>query len=84
MYVAIDTRPNLVFSVGLLLRFASNPKEVLVKVVKRIFCYLRATTNIGLTFGGSNNLQLVGYTDAKYVVCTLTRRLTSRYIFIYG
>lgn len=66
MYFAMGTRPDLTFSVGLVLHFACNPRKVHVKAVKRIFCYLRATTNIGLTFGESNNKQMVEYADANY------------------
>lgn len=55
MYLAIVIQLDLVFSVGLVSHFASNPTEVYVKGVKRILCYLRATINIELTFGGSSN-----------------------------
>lgn len=55
MYLAMGTRPDLVFSVRLVSQFASNPGEVQVKAMKKILCYLRATTDIGLTFGKSNN-----------------------------
>jgi hypothetical protein len=60
MYLVMDTRPDLAYSVGLVSRFASNLGEVHVKVVKRILCYLRATIDIELTFGGSNNKHLDG------------------------
>lgn len=73
MYLAMDTQSNLAFSVRLVLHFASNRKEVYVTTVKRILCYLWVTTNIGLTFGGSGNYQLVGYKDANYTSCTLTK-----------
>lgn len=53
MYLAMDIRSDIAFSVGMVSRYASNPEEVHVKAVKRILCYLRVTTAIGLTFGGS-------------------------------
>lgn len=53
MYLAMGTRPDVAYGVGLVSRFASNPGEVHVKAVKRILRYLRATTSIGLVFGGS-------------------------------
>lgn len=79
MYLTMGTRPDRAFNVGLILRFASNPYEVHVKVVKRILSYLV----IKLTFGRSNNQQLVGYTDADYVGCTSTRRSTFGHVFLY-
>lgn len=84
MYLAMDTRPDLAYSVGLVSQFASNPRGVHVKAVKRILCYLCATTNIGLTFGESNGQRVVGYVDADYAGCSLRRCLTSRYMFLYG
>lgn len=83
MYLAMCTRQDLAFRIGLVSRFASNPGEVHVKAMKRILSYLRATTNIGLTFGGSNNQQMVAYANVDYAGCTSTRCLTSGYIFLY-
>lgn len=84
MYLTMGTRQNLAFNVGLILCFASNPGEVHIKVVKKILPYLKAMTDIGLTFGGSGNQQLVGYADANYTSCTWTRCLTSTYVFLYN
>lgn len=42
MYLAMDTQVDLAFSVGLVLSFESNLREVHVKGVKSILCYLRA------------------------------------------
>jgi hypothetical protein len=84
MYLAMATRLDLAYSVGLVLRFASNLGEVYVKAVKRILCYLCATTGIGLTFGGSNDQRMVGYADANYTGCSLTRRSTCGCVFLYG
>lgn len=83
MYLALDTQQDLAFSVTMVLRFVSNLEEVHIKAIKKIFCYLRATTNIGLTFGKSNNQHLVEYTNADYVGCTLLRHSISGYIFLY-
>lgn len=80
----MGTWPNLAFSIGLVLHFASNPREVHVKTIKRILSYLRATTNIGLTFGESSNQRLVRYADANYANCTLRQCSTSEYVFLHG
>ena len=42
------TRLDIMFSVGLCAKFQSNPKLSHLKVVKRIFRYLKGTTNLGL------------------------------------
>src|SRR4051812_16606625 len=42
------SRPDIVFSVGLCVRFQTDPKESHLTAVKRILRYLIGTTNIGL------------------------------------
>lgn len=83
-YLTMGTHPDLAYGVGLVLRFVSNPGEVHDKAVKRILCYLCATTDIRLVFGGSSKQLLVGYTDVDYGGCSSTRRSTSGYVFLYG
>lgn len=83
MYLAMDTRPDLAYDFGVVLQFASNLEEVHVKALKRILCYLHVTTNIGLTFGKSSNQLECGYADTDYAGCSLTRRSTSSYVFLY-
>ena len=46
--------------------------------------YLRATTDIGLVFCGSDKGHLVGFADADFAGCTTTKRSTSGYVFLYG
>lgn len=84
MYLATSPQPNLAFSVSLVLCFASNLNKVHVKAVKIILCYLLATTNIGLVFGGSSDQELIGYTDVNYASCITRRRFTLRYFFLYN
>jgi hypothetical protein len=66
MYLAMGTRLDLAYGVGLVLQFASNPADVHVKAIKRIPRYLCASFNIELTFGESHNQLLVGHADADY------------------
>jgi len=48
-------------------RFQSNPKEIHVLVVKRIFRYLQGTIDYGLWYPKEMNLILRDYTDAYWV-----------------
>ena len=52
--------------VGLVARFQANPKESHVLAVKRIFRYLKGTTEFGLWYPKGNELTLVAYTDADW------------------
>lgn len=62
MYAILGTRPDIVYAVSVVSRFASNliPEHYLV--VEDIFRYLRSTLYYELTFSGYLIL-LYGYTD---------------------
>lgn len=65
LYVANVKKPNISFAVNYLSRKQSNPAEEDWTDVKRIFKYLRGTTNLGLTYKGkSGNLEI--FTDASF------------------
>jgi hypothetical protein len=81
MYLAMATRPDLAFGVGIVSRFASNPGEHHIKAVKRLMRYLWGTLDVGLRFGGSAEEALAGYADADFAGCISTRRSTSRFVF---
>jgi hypothetical protein len=81
MYLAVATRPDLAYGVGIVSRFAGNPNHHHVQAVKRLMRYLRGTLDIGLRFGGSGDNVLAGYADADFGGCTTTRRSTSGFVF---
>ena len=70
------SRPDIVFSVGLYVRFQTNPKESHLQVVKRILRYLKGTTDLGLWYPKRSNFELVGYVDADYVGYLVDRKST--------
>jgi hypothetical protein len=49
--------------VGQIARFQVEPKETHVLVVKRIFIYIKGTTNFGLWYPKGNELTMVSYID---------------------
>ena len=83
MYAMLGTRPDIAFAVSVVSRYASNPSERHKTAVKRIFRYLRGTTNLRLTFKG-DLVYLTGYTDADWAGDRDTRRSTSGYVFNIG
>jgi hypothetical protein len=58
------SRPDVMHAVGLVARFQANPKETHVLAIKRIFRYLKGTTELGLWYPKGNELTMVAYTDA--------------------
>ena len=72
------SRPHLLFSVCLCARFQSNPRESHLTDVKRIFRYLKGTTNLGLLYRKSLDYKLVGFCDADFAGDRIERKSTSR------
>jgi len=71
------SRPDIFFSVCLCARFQSDPREPHLTVVKRIFRYLKGTTNLGLLYKKSSDYKLVGFCDADYAGDRIERNSTS-------
>ncbi|CAL9106777.1 unnamed protein product, partial [Musa textilis] len=55
------TRSDIMFSVGLCVRFQADPKLSHLKAIKRILRYLKGTPNLGLWYLKSDNLDLIAY-----------------------
>ncbi|KAK2436643.1 hypothetical protein QL285_021623 [Trifolium repens] len=71
------SRPDILYSVCLCARFQSDPREPHLIVVKRIFRYLKGTTNLGLLYKKSLDSKLVGFCDADYAGDKIERKSTS-------
>ncbi|GAU16279.1 hypothetical protein TSUD_299110 [Trifolium subterraneum] len=54
-----------------------DPRESHLTVVKRIFRYLKGTTNLGIFYKKSNDFKLVGFCDADYAGDKSERKSTS-------
>jgi hypothetical protein len=64
-------------SVCMCARLQANPKEVLIKVVKRIMRYLVYPPKFGLWYPKGSTFDLIGYSDADYAGCKIDRKSTS-------
>ncbi|KAK2398040.1 putative mitochondrial protein [Trifolium repens] len=71
------SRPDILYSVCLCARFQSDPREPHLTAVKRIFRYLKGTTNLGLLYKKSLDSKLVGFCDADYAGDKIERKSTS-------
>jgi len=81
MYAQVCTRPDLAFIIGMLGRFQSNPGMDHWKVVKKVLRYLQGTKEYMLTYKRTENLEVVGYSDADFAGCVDTNKSTSGYVF---
>ncbi|GJV24043.1 retrovirus-related pol polyprotein from transposon TNT 1-94 [Tanacetum coccineum] len=68
MYLT-SSRPDIVHATYLCARYQAKPTEKHLKEVKRIFCYLRGTVNMGLWYTKDSGFELTGFSDADYAGC---------------
>ena len=83
MYLANATRPDIAFAINYLARKQLNPTEDDWNDVKRIFRYLRGTTNLGLKFT-SNSEKLEALTDASFRDCENSASTGGYVIKLFG
>ena len=63
LHYLICTRPNLLYTVGLVSLYIENSKITYSKAVKRILPYIKCTINFGLLYLFSNDYKFIGYSD---------------------
>ena len=71
------SRPDIMFSVDMCVRFQSSPRESHETAVKRILRYLIETHNYGLWYPSGTTFDLIGYSDADWAGCKMDRKSTS-------
>ncbi|GJT14494.1 retrovirus-related pol polyprotein from transposon TNT 1-94 [Tanacetum coccineum] len=83
MYLT-SSRPDIVQAVCYCARYQARPTEKHLKEVKRIFCYLRGTINMGLWYPKGSGFELTAFSDADHAGCIDTRKSTSGGIQFLG
>jgi hypothetical protein len=68
------SRPDIMLSVCMCVRFQAAPKDCHLRVVKRIMRYLVLTPNLGLWYPKGSHFELLGYSDADYAGCKVDRK----------
>jgi len=86
MYLAVATRPDISYTVGVLARFSKNPGPLHWKAVKHLFRYLKGTMDYKLTYIGSTppSELFTTYTDADHAGNPDNGRSTSGYVVKMG
>ena len=67
MYVAIHTRPDILFAVSYLATKLAAPTAYHKKQALRVVKYLAGTPTLGLRFSSHGPIELFGYVDASYL-----------------
>ena len=84
LFYVIASRPDVIQAVGRVGRFQADPKESHLQAVKRIFRYLKGTTDLGLWYPKGHELNLIAYTDADWAGDIDDRKSTSGVAFYLG
>ncbi|CAM8889822.1 unnamed protein product [Rhodiola kirilowii] len=78
------SRPDILFSVYLCVRFQADPRETHVKAVKRILRYLKGTDDLCMFYPRGGELRLEAYTDVDYAGYKTNRKSTSGMVQYLG
>ena len=86
MYLAISTRPDIAYAVGVLSRFAANPGQAHWIAVKHLFRYLQGTVDYKLTYSPdpSSSSLFTAFSDADHGGCKDSGRSTGAYVIKMG
>ena len=88
LYLAMNTRPDIAFTVGRLAQFISNPDSACWAAMKHLLRYLKGTRTKGIIYGlrqitgSENNSHIEGYTDTDWASDTFINRFTTGYVFM--
>lgn len=82
MYIAIATRPDIAYAVGVLSRFSSNPGIAHWKAVQHLFRYMQCTKDFKLIYAPdpSSKSLFTTYCDADHAGNADNKRSTSGYV----
>ncbi|KAK2407959.1 putative mitochondrial protein [Trifolium repens] len=83
MYLT-TTRPDIMYAVCVISRYMERPTELHLKVAKRVFRYLKGTTDFGIFYKKNGESVLTGFTDSDYAGDLDDRRSTSGNVFMMG
>ncbi|KAH9650285.1 hypothetical protein KPL70_026315 [Citrus sinensis] len=78
------TRPDILYTVGLVSRYIENPKTTHFKTAKGILRYIKGTINFSLLYSFSNDYKLVGYSESDWGGDVDDRKSTTRFVFFMG
>lgn len=78
------TRPAICFAINKLSQFMHRPSTIHWQAVKRVFRYLRGTSNHGIFLSTQSSPSLHAFVDADWAGDSDTRHSTSAYVVFLG
>ncbi|XP_074352903.1 putative mitochondrial protein AtMg00240 [Apium graveolens] len=83
IYLTIS-RPDLSYAVHIVAQYMHSPRAIHLHVVLKLVRYLVTTASQGLFYAAKTNLVLVGFWDADWGGCKLTRQSLTGYCYTFG
>lgn len=85
LYLSTVTKPDIAYAVRAVSQHCESPKKVYWNAVKRIFKYVKGTSDYGIWFPkGNNKVKLEAYNDADFAGDKSTRKTTTRFLVKFG
>ncbi|GKC05160.1 transposable element, partial [Tanacetum coccineum] len=81
MYVMVCTRPDIAHAMSVVSRYMAHPGKEHWNAVKRIFRYLKGTSDAGLIYDCEHEYLVAGYSDSDYDADLNARRSLTGYVF---
>ncbi|XP_072073935.1 uncharacterized mitochondrial protein AtMg00810-like [Arachis hypogaea] len=78
------TRPDILFSVGLISRYMENSTETYMKAANRNLRYLRGTLEYGMFYSTLDEFKLMDNCDSDYAGDIDDRKSTTGFVFFLG
>ncbi|GAB2280618.1 hypothetical protein Dimus_039419 [Dionaea muscipula] len=78
------TRPDISYSVQILIQFMHTPRQPHMAAAKRLLRYLHGSSSKGLWFPAKSTLQVSAFCDSDWGTCLQTRRSITGYYTTLG
>lgn len=82
LYLALGSRPDVSYAVGILCKYTAHPREIHMKAAIRVIRYLKGTINSYLLYTSTDTVGLQGYFDASPADDRNDRHSTEGYVFL--
>jgi hypothetical protein len=83
MYLANNTRPDIAFTINLLARYSAAPTMRHWNGMKDVLQYLWGTPDLSLFYPKNQDLNLIGYADAGYLIDPHNDKSQIGFVFLH-